>query len=755
MCVRLLSILLFLLLGGQAFASPRTVKVGFFANSGYHEISKDGKKSGYGYDLLRNMSRYADLNYEFVGYDKTWADMLKMLKDGEIDLVSPANKTAELEDSFAFSQPVGRAPSYIIVRKADTVLLNEINYAISQMNVMDPNWMNRLYRKYNGDDVFDLFVLSDRERAFLQRFRSMDRTLRVTVRNANFPYAYMDGGVPRGILLDVFAEIVRHYGMKFEYVKSYNEAQPLIVLDAHYGMAGGDDSWILTPPYFRDQLLESTDSLLVDLHVAVPRTYPRELAAILSKGVLMLSPKVVRAKIVKYAGFRTPSYSKEVLRRQSRLATVLASVFGFIGIILIASLVWLAFRRKLKNRQEELDYKLREANAFAAEAKDAKSKFLLNMSHDIRTPMNAIIGYADRAERHLDNSTAVQDALKKIRLSGGYLLQLIEEVLDMAKIESGQLVQKERMVNIVSCVSEFCESCQPMMKNKNISFIWDFETVKNKFVVADVSNLRQILYNIVSNAQKFTPYGGRVVFTVEELHCQMDGYAVFDFEISDNGLGMSKEFVEHIYEEFSREQSSTQSGVQGTGLGMSIVKKLADIIGAEIDIQSEIGLGTTVHVRTQFKIATEEDVSHDSGVNCSQADVTLLRGKRVLLVEDNEFNREVAQDFLQDAEMIVEMAENGLVAVTKVRENAPDYYDCILMDVQMPVMDGYEATRAIRMTYPHDHIPIIALSANAFEEDRQKSLAAGMDEHLAKPFVVAKVLETMSALMQRKVNVTA
>ena len=215
---------------------------------------------------------------------------------------------------------------------------------------------------------------------------------------------------------------------------------------------------------------------------------------------------------------------------------------------------------------------------------------------------------------------------------------------------------------------------------------------------------------------------------------------------------MSREFLEHIFDEFSREQSSTQSGVQGTGLGMSIVKRLVDMLGAEIDIQSEVGLGTTVHVRAQFKIATESDVSIDH-CEVSLAEVNdFMKGKRVLLVEDNEFNREVAQDFLQDAQIVVEMADNGLEAVAKVREHAPDYYDCILMDVQMPVMDGYEATRAIRQIFPQVHIPIVALSANAFEEDKQKSIAAGMDDHLAKPIVVARVLETMYSLMQRKFN---
>ena len=745
--------LLLMLLGGYAFAGPQKVKVGFFANSGYHEISDNGEKDGYGYELFRRMSRYANLNFEYVFRNRTRDDMLRMLESGEVDIVLPLNKSKELVNLFAFSLPVSLNSDYIVVRKSDSTLLHEIDYAINQMDLTEPNWKNQMYRKYFGDDVLDVSVLTERERKYLQEFRSADRMLKVSVRNAVFPYAYIDNGIPKGILLDIFSEIALHNGLKYEFVISHNTKKPLIVLDGRYDMEGGDNSWVFTPQYLHEQVLAGYDSLLYGMCIAVPKNSPRELASILTKGVLALSPKTVRAKVTKYAGFRMPNYSGELLQEHSRIAVVFGSFFAFLGITLIASLVWLAFRRKLKNRQDELAYKLREANAFAAEAKEAKSKFLLNMSHDIRTPMNAIIGYADRAERHIKNSVDVQDALRKIRISGGYLLQMIDEVLDMARIESGQMMVKERMVNLTSCMTDLCESFVPMMTQKNLSFIWDFSSVKNKFVMANVNSLRQILYNIISNAQKFTTYGGRVVFTIEELPCQEDGYTVFDFEVSDNGLGMSKAFLEHVYEEFSREQNSTQSRLQGTGLGMAIVKRLADMIGAEINIQSEVGLGTTVHVRVQLKIATEKDVALDHGENKATEDGDFLKGKHILLVEDNEFNREVAQDFLQDAEMTVDMAENGLEAVTRVREHSPDFYDCILMDVQMPVMDGYEATKAIRKIYPDAKIPIIALSANAFEEDRQKSLDAGMDDHLSKPFVVAKVLETMNTLMQKKVNV--
>ncbi|GEM_PF-6307788 len=752
MCARNMIFLFFLLLGGVAYAGPQNVKVGFFAYSGYHEISLNGEKSGYDYEMYRQLSRYANLNFEFVGFNKTWNDMLVMLEKGEIDMVSPVSRTDELEERFAFSRPVGLYPDYIILRKNDTALLKEIDYAIREMDLTEPAWKNQLYRKYFGDDVLDVSVFRDREVAFLQDFRSKDKMLKVTVRNAKFPFAYIDRGVPRGILLDIFAEIALHNGLKYEFVMTYDEKKPIVVLDGSYGLEGGDDSWVFTPPYLHEQVLAGYDSLLYGMCIAVPRSFPRELASILTKGVLAVSPNVVRSKITKYAGFRMPDFAGVAIHEQSKVATAFGVIFGVLGMALVGSLVWIAFRRKLKNRQNELDMRLREANAFAVEAKEAKSKFLLNMSHDIRTPMNAIIGYTERAERHVDNRADILDALRKIRISGGYLLQLVEEVLDMAKIESGQMVLSERMVNIPSCMKELCESCEPMMRQKNISFIWEFPSIRNKFVMAYASGLRQIMYNIISNAQKFTPYGGRVVFSFEERPCQVDGYTVFDFEISDNGLGMSKEFLEHIYDEFSREQSSTQSGVMGTGLGMTIVKRLADMMGAEIDIQSEIGLGTTVHVRTQFKIATESDVDLVPAGKC-ETDCAALKEKRVLLVEDNAFNREIAQDLLHDNQMIVEVAENGLEAVTKVREHAPDYYDCILMDVQMPVMGGYEATRAIRKLYPGVHIPIIAISANAFEEDRQKSLAAGMDEHLTKPFIVSKVLETISSVMQKNVNV--
>ena len=443
MRAKIIFFLLLMLLGGYSYASPQKIKVGFFTNSGYHEISDNGEIEGYGYELFRRISRYANLNFEYVFRNRTRDDMLRMLENGEIDAVVPVNKTKELESMFAVSLPVGLNSDYIVVRKSDSTLLNEIDYAIDQMDLTEPNWKNQMYRKYFGDDVLDVSVLTERERKYLQEFRSADRMLKVSVRNAVFPYAYVDNGIPKGILLDIFAEIALHNGLKYEFIENNDPKKTLIVLDGLYNMEGGDDSWVFTPQYLHEQVLAGYDSLLYGMCIAVPRNSPRELASILTKGILALSPKTVRSKVTKYAGFRMPNYSGELLHKHSRVAIVFGSILVLLGIGLIASLVLLSFRRKLRTRQNELTYKLREANAFAAEAKEAKSKFLLNMSHDIRTPMNAIIGYADRAEHHISNTAYVQDALKKIHISGGYLLQLIEEVLDMAR-KSGKVEFKQQ-----------------------------------------------------------------------------------------------------------------------------------------------------------------------------------------------------------------------------------------------------------------------------------------------------------------------
>lgn len=391
---------------------------------------------------------------------------------------------------------------------------------------------------------------------------------------------------------------------------------------------------------------------------------------------------------------------------------------------------------------EEQQRSLAKALNLAQASNRAKTTFLFNMSHDVRTPMNAILGFTDLARNHIDDTKRVADCLDKISAAGDSLLSLINDVLSMSRIEAGVVTIQEAEIDLHTCVEQLATIVQESAKNKNIRFSYSC-SVEHSRVFADVNHLNQVLLNILSNSVTYTPDGGSVVWTVTEEESGKADCSTFTFIIEDTGVGMSKEFLHHIFEEFSRERNSTLSGVQGTGLGMSIVKKLVDLMNGKISIASELGKGTTVTLSFDFHYAGEIALSPAA----PDAATKNIVGNRVLLVEDNELNREIAQEILADAGLIVESAENGSVAVDKVRAAGEGYYDAVLMDIQMPVMNGYDAARTIRAYPAFRHLPIIALSANAFEEDRRLSLDAGMNAHLAKPINVRELLMVLSDVM--------
>ena len=389
-----------------------------------------------------------------------------------------------------------------------------------------------------------------------------------------------------------------------------------------------------------------------------------------------------------------------------------------------------------------------EALEKAETANRAKTDFLFNMSHDIRTPMNAVTGYIAMARKNLSNSQKVADCLEKAEISSGKLLSLINQVLEMSRVESGKITLAEEPADVIKRAETMELIAIADVNNKGLKFTCHVGDIKHKDVLTDISRMDQIVTNIVGNAVKYTPEGGTIDYYLDELPCDMAGYGLYKVTVKDSGIGMSEEFIEHIFDEFSREKSSTVSHIQGTGLGMSIVKKLIDLMGGSIDIKSEQGKGTEISVYIPMK--WNPDPKGIAGENISLKDVS-LKGMRVLLVEDNEMNREIATEILEDEGVIVDTAEDGDIAVEMVRKsvermNGEDSdYDAVLMDIQMPRMDGYEATRAIRETPPLDrHLPIIALSANAFEEDKKKSLAAGMDDHVAKPINIQELKETLA-----------
>ena len=398
-------------------------------------------------------------------------------------------------------------------------------------------------------------------------------------------------------------------------------------------------------------------------------------------------------------------------------------------------------RRELGIRKE-----LEDAKIAAEEANQAKSTFLFNMSHDIRTPMNAIIGFTEIAQKHLDDRERVEDSLKKVRTSGEHLLSLINDVLDMSRVESGRVKLEEEPVLIDTARDNLYSILAGSAEAKNITFSAKSEdSLVHHWIYTDRMYMMRVLTNIISNSIKYTNPGGRIELLIEEQPCRTEGCARIRYTVTDTGIGMSEEFLKHIFEPFSRAESATKSGVIGTGLGMAITKGLVELMHGTIEIESSLGVGTTVRMEFENRIA--EPVVPEEVVPESLA--LRLNGKKILLVEDNELNREIATDILEEEGMIIDTAEDGDIAVEKMRRASMGQYDLILMDIQMPKMNGYEATRAIRkLPIPYAaSIPIVAMTANAFDEDKQNAFAAGMNGHIAKPIDVPKLISTLTQIL--------
>lgn len=406
----------------------------------------------------------------------------------------------------------------------------------------------------------------------------------------------------------------------------------------------------------------------------------------------------------------------------------------------------------VKDRTEKLAEQaeqLKDALQTAESASKAKTTFLFNMSHDIRTPMNAILGFNRMAEKHIGESEKLADCLKKVSDAGNHLLRLINDILEMARIENGKLEIEEHVVNLKECRGKTTAMVDSLAKEKDIEFTKTYINVdKDLYLWLDTVRIDQILLNIISNSIKYTPRGGKVDYTLESLESDKIGHSKIRFTVVDNGIGMSKEFVEEIFENFSRERNSTTSGIQGTGLGMAIVKRLVDAMDGTIKVDSELGKGTTIVIEFEPRVADNEHVNQVVQDALSEVDLT---GLKVLLVEDNELNREIACELLSEFGIEVFVAEDGTVAVDKMSKAVPEQYDVILMDVQMPIMDGYKATQEIRNLPDKEvaAIPIVAMTANAFAEDKKKAIESGMNDHLSKPIDIVGLKAVLSKYLKK------
>ena len=473
----------------------------------------------------------------------------------------------------------------------------------------------------------------------------------------------------------------------------------------------------------------------------------RHLLSILNKTIKAMPTNMLTGSLAMHKSSARKVTLSEFIRDNFFMVLLVSSIF--VAVILLAILKLLrkarkaeAAARKAANDTQELNEKLQIAAENAESANRAKSTFLFNMSHDIRTPMNAIIGYADLASRHLDDPAKLEKYMENIQVCGQNLLMLLNNVLDLARIEN----DKTEMEYSVSDVDKDFRNCIAMFQNQADSkgqTLTVTTQLPYPYIYADIPHLTEVCTNLVSNAVKYTGAGGTIRCGITQKPGEKEGWCDTVVTVADNGIGMSQEFQKHIFEPFERERTSTVSKVEGSGIGMGIVKKLVELMGGTVEVESKIGVGSTFTVTIPCRIASEDEIQAKREINPS--DQKCLCGTRILLTEDNDLNAEIATELLQEEGCTVDRAKDGVECVDMLEKAANGMYQLILMDIQMPVMNGYDAAKKIRrMEDPQKaNIPIIAMTANAFSEDKQAALDAGMNDHIAKPINMNVLVPTL------------
>lgn len=450
------------------------------------------------------------------------------------------------------------------------------------------------------------------------------------------------------------------------------------------------------------------------------------------KGAVQISCKVPNDtwyfEIIPHTGWVT-------VKQQALVFLVAVSIA-----VLATAICYLMLHRK--QREKLYTEEIRKSAEKARKANEAKTRFLFNMSHDIRTPMNAIVGFSGLLEKSLHDEKKSLGYIKKIRVSSDILLTIINQVLEMARIESGKITLNPESVNIREMVEAMNTVFESSLTKKSLEYQCSLNVVHDQ-ILCDKTKMEEIILNVVSNSIKYTNPHGKITVSIDELDSEDEKNADYKVVVEDNGIGMSQDYLPHIFEEFSREHTSTETRVAGTGLGLPIVKSLVDRMGGTIEVESEEGKGTRFIMKFSFPVSLENQVREKEKQNIP--DITeKLEGKRILLAEDNELNAEIAETVLEETGIKVKHVEDGIQCIEELKKMPEKYYDVILMDVQMPNMDGYTATQRIRdLDDSRAEIPIIAMTANAFAEDKRKTMEAGMDAHLSKPLNVPELMETI------------
>ena len=932
--VSCLAVLLTAICPLTAFASePQTIRVGYFAFPGYHEVieSENGAQgSGYGFDFLQMLRRYTNLNYQYVGYEDSWQDMQQMLRDGQIDMVTSARKTSQREKEFAFSSPIGTSYAelcvcsgdsrfqlndydsfdgmtigvlkansrnddlaalaqekgfayqtveydeeaeltaalrngevdgivasslrkhtdekivarfaleefYVIVRKEDTDLLDEINRGIGQMDQNEGDWRNKLYYKYTTDNSDSVLSFTQEEQDYIRAVQSGEKVITACAQPDRDPYSYVEDGELVGIIPEYFAHLMEMAGLPYSVMVAENRAQYYDwamnnAVDVYMDI-GPERSAILeegrgisTDPYIQltmsrvtqkdfqgaihtvavayNQLYDGIDIDLAETVQAIPfdtrsealqavkdgtadacyvYTYMAEkfvnqdpdgelifhivnqpafglsitirpttdhaLISILNKCLKADQSLELDELVEKYTRYEQPDVTLvQFVRNNPWFLIALIAVLLGVGTVIVLTLrnnrnmraiakERIEYASRLKEKNTQLEESVKQAQS----ANIAKTTFLNNMSHDIRTPMNAIIGFTNIALKQ-QPKPEVQDCLEKIGDSSEHLLMLINDVLDISRIESGNATYTPSPVDITTVTDAVLGITNGFLINRNLTFTVSRTKLENPYVLADAVRIREVLVNILGNAVKFTDDGGTIGFETDYRPGEDAKHIIVRYRVTDTGAGMSEEFVERVFDEFAQEDNGARTQYKGTGLGMAITKRYVDLMGGTIRVESQKGKGSTFTVELPMEL-TDAEYVRKQGLPIAKVDLT---GVKILMAEDNDLNAEIAEVQLEECGLQVTRAADGKEVVEIFASHPADTFDIILMDVMMPKMNGYEATKAIRGldNRPDGRtIPIIAMTANAFAEDVQASLNAGMNGHLSKPIVMDEVVKTIA-----------
>ncbi len=887
----LAALMLLALFFPAAKAEPRVLRVGYFAYPGFHEQSEDGHRSGYGYELYQRLARYADVTYEYVGYDCDWNGVQQMLERGEIDVIAGAHKTPMREAVLDFSsRDIGQSfavltvsagneeivpgdyatyngmtvgalrgsesaarlmqfamekgfsytlkqygttgevqqalesgavqaalntrmrkmdsewtlesfeaePIYFVTRKGDTETKALLEDALEELDRNEVGWRQELRHKYFTETEGRELALTQEQEQYLQA--QAQRVYTVSVQKDRYPYAYRDdSGNPTGILIELFDEIASRAGIRFVFsgaegadivldmlndfsraeqagyklTEAYANVAYAWVMrkgDMGYPQTAAKVSEIDVSGVAQSVLCESTQAALYKVRTGeadgfytniyqaeklVRDNIYNDLKTTSSAGSAGLCFGVKETEDVRLVQILNKAidslpdaFGQDIANSYAVLGDDQAfSLMRFvreypqISLLVIICLALVIWAMALNAHSHMLQKKLRAALRDAQQASRAKTEFLSNMSHDIRTPINGIMGMIDVAQAHLDDRARVENSLKKMKGAARHLNSLINDVLDMSKIESGKMNLESRPVMLPQLLETCCTIAEGQMMGRKLTFIRAFEPLAHPCVMGSELHLRQILINLLSNAVKYTKDGGIITFSAKETG-EKDGRVSLRFAVQDTGVGMSEEFMRHIFEPFTQEGHSSRTTYQGTGLGMAITKRLVDQMGGTIDVQSKQGEGSLFVVELSLPIG-RQDAQADGGATQDG-----LTGIRVLLAEDNALNREIAVELLTEAGAEITCAENGQKALELLADESR--FDVVLMDVMMPEMDGLAATRTIRRAENGERrIPIIAMTANVFEEDIRRCREAGMDSHVGKPVDIGVLTKEILRLVRR------